>query len=548
MSDDKKNSEYNNMSIKMSIDPTILEQNKKQWTRDGIVRFGVNDDQFDKMIDQAIRSTTHGSIVTSASRLIYAKGLNKDIIDKNDLRSIIYDFYLFGQCSIQVIEGKMFHIPMNFIRSEERDEKNKINNYFFSTDWQDASIEPIKLSNWVYNQKKNKSVYHINPYVPKAFYYSLPEYMSAEDYIDLEAEISNYHLQNVKKGFSAYKVINIIGPEPDDLTKQQIARQYTNHLTGTDGERFIISFGEDKDQMTTVENITIENATERLKYSSELSESNIIKAHHVTSPLLLGLRPSAGFSSNADEMEVASKIYFEQVIQPAQNYVLDALSEISGEEDLRFVQLDEEVTEVNDIIESINFEKNLNPHLKSLIAMGVDNIDGYNLVDENKVEFENHEYNFYKETILDKIINLASTGRAHPDSKSKQDNEDIIIRYRYKGNKNPERTFCKAMMKSDKLYRIEDIKGMKNLPVNPGFGKNGTDIYDILLWKGGGMMSDNFPNGTCNHYWQREIYLREGKKIDPDKLTKISTNEARRMGYKVPVNNSKVSIAPHNMK
>ena len=64
------------------------------------------------------------------------------------------------------------------------------------------------------------------------------------------------------------------------------------------------------------------------------------------------------------------------------------------------------------------------------------------------------------------------------------------------------------MVSSNKLYRKEDILQMEKSDTNPGFGKGkgGQSSYSIWLWKGGGKMSTKFPNGTCRHKWQREIF------------------------------------------
>ena len=63
-------------------------------------------------------------------------------------------------------------------------------------------------------------------------------------------------------------------------------------------------------------------------------------------------------------------------------------------------------------------------------------------------------------------------------------------------------------------------------------------------------MSANFPNGTCKHKWQREIYLNRegGVDVNSPLAQTISTSEARRRGYKVPTNPSDVSVTPHNNK
>ena len=95
-------------------------------------------------------------------------------------------------------------------------------------------------------------------------------------------------------------------------------------------------------------------------------------------------------------------------------------------------------------------------------------------------------------------------------------------------------------MSAGKVYRKEDIIAMENKVVNAGWGANGADTYSIWLYKGG---------GDCHHKWNRVIYVKKGVKIDVNSplAEQISTSEARRKGYKVPTNDTLVSIEPRNM-
>ena len=80
-----------------------------------------------------------------------------------------------------------------------------------------------------------------------------------------------------------------------------------------------------------------------------------------------------------------------------------------------------------------------------------------------------------KKSLLSKIYNLVSTGTARGNASSKQDKEVdgffFKVRYKYVGNKNPERDFCKAMMaKQNRIFRKEDIDNMGSSIVNAGCG------------------------------------------------------------------------------
>jgi len=201
---------------------------------------------------------------------------------------------------------------------------------------------------------------------------------------------------------------------------------------------------------------------------------------------------------------------------------------------LKFIPLSEQST---------NISLSQKYSVQTLIDLGeTENLEDYYIAAEDELDYDED---------TEKLLQFASTGTARPNAKSEQDSKDILIRYRYVGNKNPEREFCKKMMAANKIYRKEDIISMGDKLVNPGFGMhpNPNEPYSIWLYKGGGKLSDAYPGGTCRHKWNRVIYLKKGVNVDVNSPLAeiISTSEARRKGFDVPVNDSKVSIAPHEM-
>jgi hypothetical protein len=89
---------------------------------------------------------------------------------------------------------------------------------------------------------------------------------------------------------------------------------------------------------------------------------------------------------------------------------------------------------------------------------------------------------------------------------------------------------------------------MGDLPVNKGFGLDGADTYSIWLWKGGGLMSEKYPNGTCKHFCVRETYRRKGTDILSPLAQKVTPSEARKAGEILPTNDPRVYKAPHDMR
>ena len=131
---------------------------------------------------------------------------------------------------------------------------------------------------------------------------------------------------------------------------------------------------------------------------------------------------------------------------------------------------------------------------------------------------------------MSKVVNLLRTGRAGGKKPSEQDQKiDALffkVRYQYTGNDSPQRQFCRAMMRSQKVYRKEDIIALSNQPANPGFGEFGADTYSIWLHKGG---------ARCKHKWRRRTYVstRKIESIGGPKTNEITEAVAERYGYVV---------------
>ena len=167
---------------------------------------------------------------------------------------------------------------------------------------------------------------------------------------------------------------------------------------------------------------------------------------------------------------------------------------------------------------------------------------------EEELDAEINRLNGVSTKLMEIGLASVSTGVARPNAKSYQDGALFKSRYRYSGNPNPEREFCKKMINANKLYRKEDIEMMSQKNVNPGFGMhpNPDQPYDIFLWKGGGLLSENFPFGTCKHFWVRETYRKRADVNNPNAEI-ITPAVARKDGEILPTNNPKAYIAPHDM-
>jgi len=562
--------------------PMIEESKKNEW-----VTYGDSNSYYTFLMDRYKNSTTNNAIINNISRLIYGKGLsatdaNKKpndyaqvmaMLNAEDLRKVVLDFEMLGQAAFQVHYTKdrkkvqkLYHIPVHLLAPEKCNKDGEIEAYYYSNNWEDIKkYAPERIPAFGFG-KEQVEILIVQPYSVGMKYFSYVDYQGGIPYAVLEEEISNYLINEVQRGFSGRIVVNfnngVPTPEEQDIIKSKVLSQ----LSGTDGHKVIVAFNNNAESKTTVDAMPVNDAPDLYNTLSEECMRKIMLSHNVTSPLLFGIASSNGFSSNADELQNSFILFDNLVIRPKQEVILNAIEKVLAFngvslnlffrtlKPLEFTDLENAMTQ-EQVVEETGVElSKVNTELEDILSQVDENqlSDEWVVVDEREASEEDGELDAAlisaeldlepKTTFLSRLINLVQTGSPKPKLKSGQDKKvsDLKyfkVRYKYTGNKVPDRDFCKAMMsKEERLFRKEDIDEMSRRAVNPGFGEGGANTYDIFRFKGG---------ARCHHKWSRVTYMLDLNKIE-EGYKEIGTRAAEIKGYKI-TNPYEVSIYPNNL-
>ena len=587
---DKKNIHI--LELSTYSQPDIIEDSKNDW-----VEYGVNNDHYEFLIDRYKNSTTNNSIINNVARLIYGKGLDasnaskkpnefaqmKSLFKPKTLRALALNEYMLGcgvlQCIFDEKHTKVIRVEAvktKHVRPAKCNEDGEIEAYYYSDNWTDTKKFPPKRIPAFGTSKEPIEFLVYGKDSIDLKYFSEVDYQACIPYCVLEEEISNYLINDTQNGFSGTKVVNFNSGTPSEEQQRLIANKVKGQLTGAQGDKVIIAFNDNQEEKTTVEDIPLNNAPEHYTYLSTEAQAKILNNHNVVSPMIVGITTAnSGFSSNGDEIEVATKFFYNQTVKPHQELLIDAIDEILAFngislklyfENLNLLQTREEVETVledNTKLGEEDSEEN-NKNVETSQEFNLEEFlsdlgepkeqTGWITLDEREVDYEdeetlnNHLAEMNKElydklensTLLSKVFNFVSTGTARPTAISSQDklvkDKFFKVRYEYVGNKSPERGFCKAMMRANKLYRREDIERMSMQPVNPGFGEGGSDTYNCFKFKGG---------ARCRHKWKRVTMMLDINK-DSDEFKRIGTRAAEIKGFKV-TNPFEVSVYPKNL-
>ena len=575
------------LSLSAYNSPTITESKNKEF-----VEYGVDNNYFQYLIDRFLYSNTNHAIITGVANMIYGKGIDAtdsnrkpneyaqtmSILKKDCLRKVALERKLLGMAAMQVIyfNGKVKsveHFPMHTLRAEKCNDKGEIEAWFYHPDWAKYKNGDVlkRIPAFKFGNGKEVELYVIKPYVSGYHYYTPIDYSGALPYATLEQEISDYLINDVMNGFSGTKVINFNNNIPPEEKRQEVANEVKRKLTGSKGDKVIVSFNASAENKTTVDDIPLNEAPAHYQYLSTECFEKLIVGHRVTSPMLLGIRDTGGgLGNNADEIETATRLFDNIVIRPYQLEIIEALDEILSVngialnlyfktiQPLDFIDVNTLNAETNEEETGVKMashevccsrDNTLDDEVANdLIDLGETPNEKWLLIDESEVDYdsddaENELLNKEtKQSLLSKVYNFVSTGSARPNAKSEQD-ENIdgirfITRYVYAGETNAKsRLFCKKMTEADKIYRKEDIIRMSEQAVNKGFGIEGAENYNIWYWKGG---------KYCHHRWNKQVYASfEGTNIDVNspKAKQIASRKAESFGYVVK-NEALVSTRP----
>ena len=559
--------------------PEVKEYRDKDW-----VAYGESNNYFQYLIDRYNGSATNNAIINGISELIYGKGLDatdssrkpeayaqmKSLFSKDCLRKVTADLKMMGQCAFQVIYSKdhsrvteVFHMPIESLRAEKCNEEGDIEAYYYAKDWsavKDKKETPMRIPAFGYSNEGIEILY-IRPYRAGFYYYSPVDYQGGLQYAELEEEVANYHLNNIKNGMSPSMLINFNNGVPTEEERYMIESRIGEKFSGTSNAgKFILAFNDNKEMSATIEPVQLSDASDQYQFLADEAMRKLMVAHRVTSPMLLGIKDQSGLGNNADELKTASTLFDNTIIRPFQEMILDGVDKILAFNDislnLYFKTLQPLEFQENVVIDQETQEEETGVKLSAdeptdeyfdnafneLEALGeVIDESEWELVEEAPVDYE-------AEAQMEKFFAFASTGTAFPNAKSTQDGvtpegRPYKVRYGYAPEQagDNSREFCKKMISAKKVYRKEDILEMGNKAVNAGFGVKGAATYDIWLYKGG---------ARCHHFWMRKVFMaKEGAKgVDAKSPNaEVGVNKAKRAGAELEVNDKKVATRPVDM-
>ncbi len=532
----------------------------------GIYEFGEKNTFPDHLIYLLSKAPTHNAIVKQ--KVLYingsgVKGVPPQLVENwnkfdsfMDFRSkCINDGKLFGGFAVEVLYDRQlkphfYHIDFSKIRTLDHTK------YFYHDNWATAKAADLReydAFNPTRAQPLGKQIYYFREYRAGLDVYPLPEYYPALNYIDIEARVSNFHLNNIASGFTAGTLIQLFKGEPPPEEARAFKKKFMQNAQGnSNAGGVLIQFNELNETPATIDNLQPNDMDKMFIELTKQVEQAIFVAHNITSPMLFGVRQE-GQLGGRNEMATAYDIFYRQYVQPNQkqydsifSMFLQAMGVQTKVETIRFAPVDidyielfnaqiidrNEVREILGLTQKVQLSEQ-NPFgwkdedLRVFQAFGEeDQYFEFADLTENELKIisivkdndkatlkEISEQTEIEEKEVKKILEfLDQKGKIKYGSKAisildKSILDDVlVVRFKYEVRSDaPEligesRPFCKRLVTLNRMYSREDIDKMSSI-----LG------YDVWKRRGGWYHNPDTDvnEPSCRHEWVQKIVKKK---------------------------------------
>ena len=327
--------------------PAIVEHKNKHW-----VEYGEDNDYYQYLIDLYLGSPTNNAAIKGIADLVYGLGLEvvksdrnlkgyiefKKLIKPDCIRAVTLDLKMLGQYAFHCVKSKdkksyvkVSHWPIQTLRPERCNDKGEIEGWYFCADWAKLKRgqQPKRFASFGFDENENECILVVKPYSTGSYYFAPVDYQGGTQWADLECEISNYHINNIKNGLAPSMLINFNNGQPPEEVRNAIEGQINAKWSGSSNAgRAIISFNDSKETATEITPVQLSDAHNQYEFLSRESTQKIMLAHRIVSPMLLGIKDNTGLGNNADELRSASILFDNIVIRPFQRLIIEGVEKV----------------------------------------------------------------------------------------------------------------------------------------------------------------------------------------------------------------------------
>ena len=321
------------MKDKLSFSVFELEKTEmpdgKETVRSGYdyVSWGKDNRFPNDLYDMYQNSAILQSVINGTADYVFGNGVISAFDVVNDkyetledvVKRCVFDLLIFGGFAIQLMYkgGKVEAMYwLDFQKCRKSEDEKKI---YYSDDWGKYAKKALEYNAWTPGTDKGTCIFYYKGHKTRGIY-PVPMYIGALKSIKISTEISNFHLNNITKGFASNAVISFNNGEPDEDTKARIEKDVKEKFCGTDNAgSFLLLFNDSKDNACEIAKIQDDKFDLKYDALAKSVKEDIFIAFRAT-PTLFGL-PNENNGFSKQEYLESFELYNKTVVVPLQKDV-----------------------------------------------------------------------------------------------------------------------------------------------------------------------------------------------------------------------------------
>ena len=318
-----------------------------------VVYYGEGNEFPQYIIELFNKSSINGTAITAKRDGIIGDGLttedesileyaNKEGESWNDIfKKVALDRALFGGFALEVIWSndrtkivEVYHIDFSYVRAHKMNERGIVPGYYISSEFQNRGRLRVAVEDLTFIPRFNKldrtspsQIIYSGGYRPGMRYYPLPDYHAGLNIISLDAEIDNFHKNNIKNGLAPSLSITTF-TNADNEERGIIEQQLRDAYAGSDNAGSLIYMDvANKEEAPVITPIPQNGADGYYTTVNDMVVQKILTAHRITSPMILGIKTEGQLGGRTEMLEAYAH-FQKTVIEPMQSDILSVFEDI----------------------------------------------------------------------------------------------------------------------------------------------------------------------------------------------------------------------------
>tara|TARA_R100001463_G_scaffold132832_1_gene193792 strand:- start:1110 stop:2375 length:1266 start_codon:yes stop_codon:yes gene_type:complete len=318
-----------------------------------VVYYGEANEFPQYIIELYNKSSINGTAISAKRDAVVGQGLttddesileyaNKEGESWNDIfKKVALDKVLFGGFALEIIWSndrtkiaEVYHIDFSYVRAHKMNNRGIIPGYYISSAFQNKGRLRVPKEDLTYVPRFNKldrtspsQIIYAGNYEPGMRYYPLPDYNSGLNIIALDAEIDNFHKNNIKNGLAPSLSITTF-TNADNEERGVIEQQLREAYAGSDNAGSLIYMDvANKEEAPVITPIPQNGADGYYTTVNDMVTQKILTSHRITSPMILGIKTEGQLGGRTEMLEAFAH-FQKTVIEPIQSDILSVFTDI----------------------------------------------------------------------------------------------------------------------------------------------------------------------------------------------------------------------------